>query len=74
MNYHTDKQLQLFMLVSIFLFETIFSVSTQVNDQVNDINLVPKMGQIIKVQRPVSSVPISGLYHRSPGHLNGKII
>jgi len=29
---------------------------------VNDINLVPKMGQIIKVQRPVSSVPINGLY------------
>jgi hypothetical protein len=34
------------------------------NDPVNDINLVPKMGQIIKVHRPVSSVPISGLYHR----------
>ena len=33
-------------------------------DQVNDINLVTKMDQIIKVQRPVSSVPISGLYHR----------
>jgi hypothetical protein len=31
---------------------------------VNDINLVPKMGQIIKVQRPVSSAPINGLYHR----------
>jgi hypothetical protein len=30
----------------------------------NDINLVPKMGQIIKVQRPVSSAPINGLYHR----------
>ena len=29
---------------------------------VNDINLVPKMGQIIKVQRPVSSAPISGMY------------
>jgi hypothetical protein len=29
---------------------------------VNDINLVPKMGQIIKVQRPVSSASISGLY------------
>jgi hypothetical protein len=29
---------------------------------VNDINLIPKMGQIIKVQRPVSSAPISGLY------------
>ena len=29
---------------------------------VNDINLVPKMGQIIKVQRPVSSAPINGLY------------
>jgi hypothetical protein len=29
---------------------------------VNDINLVPKMGQIIKVQRPVSSTPINGLY------------
>ena len=40
------------------------SMSTQVNDQVNDINLVPKMGQIIKAQRPVSSAPISGLYHR----------
>jgi hypothetical protein len=34
------------------------------NDQVNDINLVPKMGHIIKVHRPVSSAPISGLYHR----------
>jgi hypothetical protein len=33
--------------------------------QVNDINLVPKMGHIIKVQWPVSSAPISGLYHRS---------
>jgi hypothetical protein len=31
---------------------------------VNDINLVPKMGQIIKVQRPVSLAPINGLYHR----------
>ena len=30
------------------------------------INLVPKMGQIIKVQRPVSSAPINGLYHRRP--------
>jgi hypothetical protein len=29
---------------------------------VNDNNLVPKMGQIIKVQRPVSSAPINGLY------------
>jgi hypothetical protein len=29
---------------------------------VNDINLVPKMGQIIKVQRPVSSASISGPY------------
>jgi hypothetical protein len=29
---------------------------------VNDINIVPKMGQIIKVQRPVSSAPINGLY------------
>jgi hypothetical protein len=29
---------------------------------VNDINLVPKMGQIIKVQQPVSSASISGLY------------
>ena len=28
---------------------------------VNDINLVPKMGQIIKVQRPISSYPINGL-------------
>ena len=28
----------------------------------NDINLVPKMSQIIKVQRPVSSAPINGLY------------
>jgi hypothetical protein len=33
-------------------------------DQVNDIYLVSKMGQIIKVQRPVSSAPISGLCHR----------
>ena len=33
-------------------------------DQVKDIYLVSKMGQIIKVQRPVSSAPISGLYHR----------
>ena len=31
-------------------------------DQVNDIYFVSKMGQIIKVQRPVSSAPISGLY------------
>jgi hypothetical protein len=31
-------------------------------DQVNDIYLVSKMGQIIKVQRPVSSASISGLY------------
>ena len=32
-------------------------------DQVNDdIYLVSKMGQIIKVQRPVSSAYISGLY------------
>jgi hypothetical protein len=31
-------------------------------DQVNDIYLVSKMGQIINVQRPVSSVPISGMY------------
>ena len=29
---------------------------------VNDINLVPKMIQTIKVQRPVSSASISGLY------------
>ena len=28
----------------------------------NDINLVPKMGQTIKVQRPVSSAPINGLH------------
>ena len=33
---------------------------------VNDINLVPKMGQIIKVQQPVSSALINGLYHRPP--------
>ena len=33
-------------------------------DQVNDIHLVSKMGQIIKVQRPVSSAHISGLYPR----------
>ena len=33
-------------------------------DQVNDIYLVSKMGQIIKVQRPVSSASISCLYHR----------
>ena len=31
---------------------------------VNDINLVPKMGQIIKVQRPVSSAPFNRMYHR----------
>ena len=31
---------------------------------VNDINLVPKMDSIIKVQRPVSSAPINSLYHR----------
>ena len=31
---------------------------------VNDINLVPKMGQIIKVQWPVSSAPINGMNHR----------
>jgi hypothetical protein len=30
----------------------------------NDINLVPKMGQTIKVQRTVSLAPINGLYHR----------
>ena len=29
---------------------------------VNDINLIPKMGQIIKVQRPVLSAPINDLY------------
>jgi hypothetical protein len=29
---------------------------------VNEINLVPKMGQIIKVQQPVSSASINGLY------------
>jgi hypothetical protein len=33
-------------------------------DQVNDIYRVSKMGQIIKVQRPVSATYISGLYHR----------
>ena len=31
---------------------------------VNDINLVPKMGKLIKVEQPVSSTPINGLYHR----------
>ena len=31
-------------------------------DQVNDIYLASKMGQIIKLQRPVSSAYISGLY------------
>jgi len=31
-------------------------------DQVHDIYLVSKMGQIIKVQRPVSLASISGLY------------
>ena len=35
-------------------------------DQVNDIYLLSKMSQIIKVQRPVSSAPINGLYHRPP--------
>jgi hypothetical protein len=29
---------------------------------VNEINLVPKMGQIIKVQQPVSLASINGLY------------
>jgi len=33
-------------------------------DQVNDIYLVSRMGQIIKVQRPVSSASISDLYQR----------
>ena len=28
------------------------------------LTLSQKMGQIIKVQRPVSSAPINGLYHR----------
>ena len=36
------------------------------NDPVHDINLVPKMGQIIKVHRPVSSTLLAaciiGLY------------
>ena len=31
-------------------------------NQVNDIYLVSKMGQIIKVHRPVSSASITGLY------------
>ena len=31
-------------------------------DQVNDIDLVSKMGQNIKVQRPVPLASISGLY------------
>jgi hypothetical protein len=33
-------------------------------DQVNDIHIFSKIGQIIKVQQAVSSAPISGLYHR----------
>jgi hypothetical protein len=32
------------------------------NFPVNGINLVPKMGQIIKIQRSVSSASITGLY------------
>jgi hypothetical protein len=31
-------------------------------NQVNDIYIVSKMGQIIKVHRPVSSASITGLY------------
>ena len=40
---------------------------------VNDINLVPRMGQIIKVQRPVSLAPINGLYHRPVCDIRGRI-
>jgi hypothetical protein len=40
---------------------------------VNDINLVPKMGQIIKVQWPVSSAPINGLYLRPVCDIRGHI-
>jgi hypothetical protein len=36
---------------------------------VNDINLVPKMGQIIKL----SSAPINGLYHRPLCDIRGRI-
>jgi hypothetical protein len=39
----------------------------------NDINLVPKMGQVIKVQRPVSSTPINGMYHRTVCDIRGRI-
>ena len=40
---------------------------------VNDINLVPKTGQIIEVQRPVSSAPINGLYQRPVCDIRGHI-
>ena len=47
--------------------------STPLNDQVNDIKLVPNMGQIIKVQRPVSSTPIIGLYQRPVSDIRCRI-
>ena len=40
---------------------------------VNDINHVLKMGQIIKVQRTVSSAPINGLYQRPLCDIRGCI-
>ena len=40
---------------------------------VNDINLVPKMGQTIKVQRPVSSASINGMYQRPVCDIRGRI-
>ena len=43
----------------------------------NDINIVTEMGQIIKVQRPVSSDSISaciiGLYSRPVSNIRGRI-
>ena len=41
---------------------------------VNDINRVPKMGQIITVQRPVSSAPINGLYVILDNSFAGEVI
>ena len=47
--------------------------STPLNEQVDDIKLVPTMCQIIKVQRPVSSAPINGMYHRHVSDIIGHI-
>jgi len=39
----------------------------------NNIHLVTNMSQIIKVQRPVSSALISGLYHWLVSYIRGHI-